>query len=137
MNVVEWLENVEKLDALIEAKRREKKQLLELVTSITPGYSDMPGGTDVSDRVGNGAVKLAMKEQEIDRAIEKHLEHKSRVIRALERLPAKEYAVLHRFYIQYMTLEKISEELGICYMTAWRRKESGIKKLESVIDCYI
>lgn len=140
MNVVYWLEQVGKLDELINAKNAEYDRIMALATSITAkapdGIPHSNNGT-VSDPVGNSAVKLARLSEEINALIDKYVDYKQEVVSALEKLPEKEYGVLHRYYIRYMTFEKIAEDMGFCRQQIWRIKKKALKNLEDVIECNI
>lgn len=136
--VITWLESVKKLDELIEAKSAERDRLWAIATNMTANSDGMPHakGT-VSDPVGNGAVKLQMLAEEINRMIDTYIDRKKQITDALEKLPPNEYGVLHRYYIKYMTLEQIADDMGYCRQQIWRFKKKGLKKLEDVIESYI
>lgn len=132
-DVLDWLNQVKMLDELIYAKISERDQWLELGTKITPIMSGMPHAPGVSDKVGNAAVKLADMADEINILIDKLINHKQQVCQVLEQLPAEEYGVLHRHFIQYKTLGQIAGEMNYSYMQIWRFKESGIGHLQTIL----
>lgn len=138
MDVLEWLNNVKKLDRLIEAKTAERERLIELATDISAKAPDgMPfsnTGT-VNQKMQNAVVDLVVLEQELKNVIASYIQCKGEIISTLEKLPANEYAVLHRFYIRYMTYEEIAEDLGISTVQVWRIKKKGEKTLSDVIEC--
>lgn len=137
MTAIEWLDRVRKLDVLINAKLAERDQWLNLGARLTSESDGMPHAKGaVSDPVGNAGIRLAELARETDRLIDEYIDHKQQVIRVLEQLPAKEYAVMHRLYVRYMTWPQISEELGICNMTIWRLHQKALKNLQNVIECY-
>lgn len=131
-NVVAWLEQVRKLDELIKAKEAERMQLWALATKITPEMTGMPHAGGVSDKVGNIAAKLADLIQETDAAWDRYIDQRTEVIRVLEKLPAKEYGVLHREYIQYMTQEDIAQDMGYSTVQIWRIKQSALEMLRNM-----
>lgn len=131
-NVVEWLEQVKKLDELIAAKEAERIQLWALATRMTPEMTGMPHGGGVTDKVGNIAVKLALLAQETDAAWDRYIDQRSEVIRTLEKLPANEYGVLHRKYIRYMTQEDIAQDMGYSTVQIWRIEQSGLEILRNM-----
>ena len=134
--VIQWLERVQKLDELIKAKEAEYNQLMTMATNITPEMTGMPHAGGVTDKVGNYGVKLAMKAQEVNAACDRYIDERDAVIRVLEQLPAKEYGVLHREYIRYMTQEAIAEDMGYSTVQIWRIKQSGLRMLrEHVMGC--
>lgn len=136
MNVIEWLENVRKLDELITAKQAERDQLMDMATKITPDMNGMPHGTDVSDKVGNVAVKLAALAEETNDLIDQYVNYKEMVVSALEKLPPDEYGVLHRYYIRYMTWGEVAKDMHYSRMSVWRFQQSGIERLKSVMESY-
>ncbi len=133
--VIEWLEQVKKLDELIDAKEAERIQLWALATKITPEITGMPHGGGVTDKVGNIAVKLAMLSDETNAAIDRYVDQRAEVIRVLERLPANEYGVLHRKYIRYMSQEDIAKDMGYSTVQIWRIEQSGLRILKDVMKC--
>jgi hypothetical protein len=135
-DVILWLEQVKKLDELIDAKLAERKQLLDLATKITPEMTGMPFGGGVTDKVGNIAVKLADLARETNVACDRYIDHKAAVIATLEKLPAKEYGVLHREYIRYMTQEEIADDMHYSTVQIWRIKQNALTMLSNVIECY-
>lgn len=134
VNAKQWLERVRKLDALIDSKIAEREQLWAMVTRITATISDMPRGGGVSDTVGNGAVRIRQQAEECGRIIEEYRQHRQKVIETLEVLPEKEYSVLHRRYIRYMTVEETAANLGISTVTVWAREQSGLEMLDKILE---
>lgn len=134
--VIRWLEHVRKLDELIKAKEAEYNQLMTMATKITPEMTGMPHAGGVTDKVGNYGIKLAMKAEETNAAWDRYIDERDSVIRVLEQLPAKEYGVLHREYIRYMTQEAIAEDMGYSTVQIWRIKQSGLQLLQKhVMQC--
>lgn len=133
--VIEWLERIQKLDELIKAKEAEYNQLMTMATNITPEMTGMPHAGGVTDKVGNYGIKLAMKAQETNAAWDRYIDERDAVIRVLERLPAKEYGVLHREYILYMTQEDIARAMNYSTVQIWRIKQNALRLLKDVIGC--
>lgn len=135
MDACKWLEQVKKLDELIEAKQAEKEQLWALITRTTSNNDGMPHGTgDVSDPIGNIVPKLLATNEDLDRLIDEYIQHKETVIKTLQQLPPKEYGALHRHYIRYMTWEEAAEDMGVCYMSIMRYRKKGLKILEVLLN---
>ena len=134
--VCDWLDQVKKLDELIDAKLAERDQLWTLATKITPEMTGMPHGGGVSDKVGNIAAKLADLARETNEVVDHFVDYKASVVAALEKLPAKEYGALHRHYIQYMTWEEVAADMGKSYMQVWRYRKKGLEILAGEIECY-
>lgn len=146
MTVCEWLEEYKKVGELITGKKAEKKQLLqkrqrliEMAEDISPRMPDgMPfsnTGT-VSKKVENAVISKVLIDgelEDVDKAIGIYLDFKREVVAALEKLPTKHYAVLHRYYIRGMTLEAIAEDIGYSSRQAQRIKNEGLVLLEEFI----
>lgn len=123
----EWFFNqIRKIDELIVGKKADREMLMDMATKITAGMDGMPHGTDVADKVGNIAAKLATLSSEID-ALE---ERRERLMAVLESLPPDEYGALHRHYIRGMTWEEVAEDMNVSIATAYRYRKSGLEMLE-------
>ncbi len=131
-----WLEQVQELQELILAKKAEYEISLELATdtgSKAPDGMPYSNTGTVSRKIEKNGIDMALISSEIDVITEKHNAHKNAVISALEKLPLKEYKVLHRYYIRNMTLGEIAKELSYCRTQIWRIKETGLKNLEKIV----
>ena len=133
MNAEKWLNQVRKLDELVDAKIAERERLYAIATDISPRPMDgMPfsnTGT-VSQRMPDAVIKLIELAKEIDILVDKYIDKKQEVLSVLEKLPDKEYGVLHRHYIQYKTWEQVAEEMDYSTMQVWRIKTNGLKLLQ-------
>ena len=149
MDVCEWLENYKKVNELLSGKNAEKKQLLNerqrLIDIATDISAKMPDGMPhsntgtVSQKMQNAVISKIIVDEEIenvDIAISTYLDFKKEVITAIEKLPAKEYGVLHRYYVRGMTLEAIAEDMGYSSRQISRIKQDGLKILQDVIVCH-
>lgn len=138
MTVYEWLGQVKKLDELITAKLAERDRLEALATNISARPIDgMPHSNTgtVSQSMQNAVINLVMLAREIDKLVDQYIDCKNHIVSVLETLPEKEYGVLHRHYIRYMTWEQVAEDMGYSTMQIWRIKKQGLKMLEGVIEC--
>jgi DNA-directed RNA polymerase specialized sigma subunit len=134
-NVLDWLYKVRDLDEMINAKLAERQQLMDLATKCTPDLTGMPHGSGTSDKVGNISVKLAMLAHETDTLIDQLVDHKQLVISALEKLPPKEYLVLHKHFIQGMTWATIAKDMNYSDVHVWRLRVKALENLERVVSC--
>ena len=136
MNAESWLNQVRKLDRLIDAKLSERTQLLAMATDISPKPMDgMPfsnTGT-VPQQMENAVIRLIELAKEIDILVDKYIAKKQEIIAVLEKLPEKEYSVLHKHYICNKTWEQVAEDMGYSTMQIWRIKKSGLKNLEKFL----
>lgn len=126
MNVVAWLEQIQKLDELIAAKRAERTRLRELAWNTVGSLDGMPHAPGIADKVGSLAAKIA----DLDGDISRYDEERREIIQALECLPSMEYGVIHREYVRGMKQEEIARDMGYSTVSVWRIKKRALKILE-------
>lgn len=140
MNAEQWLNRIKKYDQLIDAKIAERDRLYSLATDATAKpYDGMPHDDTgmVNRRLEDIIIKVITLAHEIDRLIDKYIDYKQYVVSMLEKLPDKEYGVLHRYYIRYMTIEQIAEDMNYSVRQILRIKKNGLQNLEDVIASHI
>lgn len=137
MDVVAWLEQVRKIDQLIDAKIAERDRLESIATDISAKPIDgMPfsaKGT-VNRKVENAVIDIVMLGDELNRLIDYYVDYKAKVVDTLEQLPANEYGVLHRRYIRYMTWEKIAEDMGYSVQHVRRIRNRALATLSQIVS---
>lgn len=140
MDVEKWLQQVKKMDQLIDAKLAERDWLNARATDISAKpFDGMPHTNTgmVSQTMQNAVINLIMLASEIDKLIDQYIDYKNEVIGVLEQLPEAEYGVLHRYYIRYMTWEQVAEDMGYSVRQIMRIRRNSLKNLENVIACHI
>lgn len=125
----EYLDMIEKLNLLINNKIMEREELFVIATKTTQENDGMPHATGTSDKVGNGSVKLLDKEAEIDRVIDLFYDLKTEIIGQIQKLPADEYDVLHKSYVQGISLTDIATEKNKHIDTIKKIRRSGIRNV--------
>lgn len=129
MNVLEWLEQIEKIDELISSTESEIQRTFGKATNKVSSLDGMPRSSGVSDKVGDNAVKLvALEKKKI--SLESQKEY---IIKILERLPTKEYGVIHRRYVRYMKLEDIAAEMNYSTVHVWRIEQKAFEILKGIL----
>ena len=141
MNAENWLNQVRKLDRLIDAMLAERTRLMALATDMSPKPMDgMPfsdTGTD-PHKMENAIIKVVELSREIERVTDQYIDKKKEILAVLHMLPEKEYAVLHKFYILGKTYEQIADEMDYeSTVQIWRIKKNGLKILQNVIACNV
>jgi DNA-directed RNA polymerase specialized sigma24 family protein len=137
MDVIEWLSQIGKLNQMIDAKIAERDQIRLLATNTVGNLDGMPHAPGISDKVGNLAVKLVALDEEINALVDQYVDRRQEAIQMLERLPEREYGVLHRYYIRGMTWEQVADDMGYCTTQIWRIKKNGLKLLQDAIECNV
>ena len=127
------LAKVKILDERVKAKTAERDRLYEMATNISPKpFDDMPHSNTgmVNNKTENAIINIVALNEELEKAIYRYTAHRQKVIEALERLPEKEYKVLHMFYIRYMSWEEIANEMHYSRVQIWRFWKKGLKILK-------
>lgn len=136
MTAQQRLEDIRKLDELINAKLAERTRLRELATATTAKPMDgMPftnTGT-VNQKIQDIVIKMVMLEEEINVLIDKYVDEKQEIVRVIEMLPEREYGVIHRYYIQGMTWEQVADDIGYCTTQVWRIKKSALEIIDVIL----
>lgn len=133
MKLYTYLNDIKKLDTLIEAKKAERHTLLALATDISPSALDgMPHGFTgkTEQKMQNAVCALVDLEKETEKLISQYAQTQKEITGILEKLPSREYGVLHRYYIRGMTLDEIADDMGYCSRQIQRIKRKGLALLE-------
>ena len=131
MNARQYLEQIEKIDKLIQNRKYEKDQWL----SIAEGTSVSSDGDRVQSsgephKMENAVIKAV----ELENRIKELEERKQEIIDTIEELDAESYDILHKKYVQYKTLEQIGEEKAYAWSTIKNKHKDALKHLQKILD---
>lgn len=136
MTAQQRLEDIRKLDELINAKLAERTRLRELATATTAKPMDgMPftnTGT-VNQKIQDIVIKLVMLEEETNALIDRYIDEKQEIVRVIEMLPEREYGVIHRYYIQGMTWEQVAEDVDYSVTHVRRIRERAYAIIDDIL----
>ena len=123
-----FLEQVEKLDAMIKNKLIEQQQWRGIEEDIAESIE--------GEREQSAAVKRCEDvEAELDSIVAQLVAKKKEVTQAIERLDsATEYNVLHMRYIQFKTLQEIADHYGYEYTWATTTHGRALKNLRVILN---
>lgn len=131
----EFLEQVPKLNAMIENKMAEKAQWRGVaygITTNTEGERVQSSGSQ--QKMADAVVKIVDLEQEINDLIDRMVDMKQRVIKTIELLNATEYDVLHKRYIQGMTYDEIGAAKGKSKSWATTVHGRALQSLNGILE---
>lgn len=145
MQAIEYLNQVKRLDSLIENKRDEERELWAMATSMTQNSDGMPHGTSDPDKMTNIIQKIITAREHTNAAIDKYVDTKQDVIKHLEMLPRKQYEVLYWLYVKkreyrklgekwYYTWSEVAEALGCSEENIRKTRRRAIKNLQKLLD---
>lgn len=134
MQPKEYLRQLQRRDARINALIERQRHYYDLATRITPGYRQDGGGgssLSASSRVADCAAKIADLEREIDRRIDEYVDLTREIEAAIDRIPDGRYRDVLRFrYVNGWTWEKIADEMGYDLRWVHRLHGHALEKIE-------
>lgn len=134
-----YLEQVEKLDAIIENKLIEKQQWKDIALSITGNTEgERVQSSGGKSKTANAIEKCIDMEAEIDGLIDLLVDTKKDVIQTIEQLQSPiQYKVLHMKYIQYKQYKEfwdIADKFGKDYSWATTVHGRALNNVQRILD---
>lgn len=128
MTVIETLEKIRCLDALIDSKLEQERHLREMATSISAPVSDgMPkSASHVPDKIGAIVAKIVDLQQEINTDIDSYVDTKATLIAAVRKLPIEERTVIECMYFHHEHSGTIAKKLNCSRRTVYNIKDKAV-----------
>ena len=135
MNAKEFLRQIKKLDKMIENKLIEVKQLKDLACNISPNLSgERVQSTPNPQRIADAIGKYIDLENEINRNIDELVDAKREVLGVIEQLSATEYDILHKIYVQNLTLYDVADAYDKTYSWVTTIHGRALKNVQRILD---
>ena len=145
MQALEFLNQARRLDALIENKREEEKELWALATSVTQSSDGMPHGTSDPDKMTNIVQKILAARERTNASIDRYVDVKQDIIDHIEMLPQRQYEALHWLYIRkrdkvskgqswYYTWSEVAEHMGCTEQNIGKLRCKALRNLQKILD---
>lgn len=123
----DYLGQIKKIDSLINNKIKEREQWFELATSCTAKLGDDKVQSSGSQQKMADAMHRCMEiDKEIEKYIDELIDKKLEIINTIEKLPEKEYDVLHKIYIQELSFDETAESMKPPKSRSWVNSKHGI-----------
>jgi len=134
MKAKDYLMQVKKIDKLIENKLIEKEQWYSIaIGTTTASDGDRVQSSGSQQKMADVVCKIIDLQEEINRLVDMYVNTKQGVIKTIEHLPADEYDVLHKRYIQNKTLMEIADIYGKSYKWVKTVHGSGIRNVQEFL----
>lgn len=130
-----WLEEIFRLDAMIENKQAEIRDWTDKALGIT---SNMDGervqSSGNQQKMATAIDKVVDLKREANEKIDELVDYKQHVIKTIEKLKPIEYDVLHKRYIQGMQFEEIGavRRKSKSWATTWHG--IALKSLNRILE---
>ena len=135
MRAKDFLQSALKIDKMIENKMYEKSQWIAIATSTTANCNgERVQSSGSKQKMADAVEKYMELEKEIDRYIDELVKKKNEIIKIVEQLPAVEYDLPHKIYIQGKTLYGFAEENNKTYSSVTTLHGSALKKVQDILD---
>lgn len=135
MRAKDFLQSALKIDKMIENKMYEKAQWVAIATSTTANCNgERVQSSGSKQKMADAVEKYMELEKEIDRYIDELVKKKNEIIKIVEQLPAVEYDLLHKIYIQGKTLYGFAEENNKTYSSVTTLHGAALKKVQDILD---
>lgn len=109
MKAKDFLKQLKKLDCLITNKLIEKEQWKSIATGITASVGgERVQSSGSQQKMADAIARYVDMGAEIDRTIDRFIDAKMDVINVIEQLNPDEYDILHKRYVQYITIDDIA-----------------------------
>lgn len=136
MDAKEFLREVRKIDLEIRNKLVEKQQWKDLALRITAAMEGERVRTSGSpSKMADAIDRCVDVEAEIDALVDRLVQTKKQVVQIIEGLDSPiEYDVLHRRYIQFLSLQEIADHYGRDYGWATTTHGRAVKNVQGILD---
>ena len=131
-----YLRQVERLDVQIQNKLIEREQWRDIALGITASIGgERVQASSSQQKMADAVVKCVDIENEINVLIDNLIETKKDVIATIEKIDnPTEYDILHKRYIQFLTLQEIADRYGREYTTITTTHGRALKNVQHIID---
>ena len=93
------------------------------------------GDAALEQKMADALTKCIDVEAEIDSLVDKLIDKKKEVIQVIEQLDSPiEYDIMHRIYVQYMTLREVADHYGKEYGWATTTHGRALKSVKAVME---
>ena len=137
MTAEAFLRQPQRINRRIRLKLQEYEHTMDLATRITSTLLPEPGGSGITDRVGDAAARMADLSREVEDLSAQQLRAQHQVSSLLESLPEKEYTVLHGFFLSNMSAEEIGDAMLPHPLTArhvYRIRARALGHVQQLLD---
>lgn len=135
MKAREFLRQVYKLDCMVANKLAEKRQWQEIAAGASPQITgERVQSSGKAQRMADAIGRYIDIEREIDECIDRLVDAKREVLGVIEQLNATEYDVLHKMYVQFLTLDEVAARNGKSYSWVTTMHGRALQDVQKILD---
>ena len=129
-----FLNQIKKLDKLIENKLAEKEQWKLIASGTTIQLKERVQSSSNQQKMADAVVRYIDIESEINACIDSLVSKKRDVISVIEQLDVTEYDILHKVYVQYLSLYDVAEIYDKSYSWVTSVHGNALKNVREILD---
>lgn len=135
MKAKEYLQQLKKLNVLIENKLIEIEQWKSIATGTTAcSDGERVQSSSSQQKMADAVAKYLDIQSELDADVDRFIDTKMDVIRTIEELEPTEYDLLHMVYVQFLTLDDVAAKYDKSYSWATSVKGRALKQVQRILD---
>ena len=132
MDTKQYLQQISRLDRIINNKLAEISQLRELAMSVSAVKNEERVQTTPNfDKIGNAYCKIEEMEEKLDKLIDEFVDKKNLIISQIDKIENETYyEILFARYIEKKTFEKIADEMTYSWRQVIRLHGRALQEFE-------
>lgn len=132
MNTKEYLEQIERLDRMIQNKLAEIYQLKTMACSVTTSNDGERVNTSIEkDKLGNTVAKIFDLEKETDNLVDSFVDKRNHIINQIDKIENVDYYhVLSMKYVGKNTFDNIAKKTNWSIRKVFLLHEKALKEFE-------
>lgn len=132
MDTKQYLQQISRLDRMINNKLSEISQLRELAMSVSAVKNEERVQTTPNfDKIGTAYCKIAEMEEKLDKLIDEYVDKKNLIISQIDKVENETYyEILFARYIEKKTFEKIADEMTYSWRQVIRLHGRALQEFE-------
>lgn len=135
MNAKEFLRQIKKLDRLIENKLIEIQRWKDIANNTTANLTgERVQSSGNPQKIADAIGRYIDLEREINQDIDNLVDTKKDVIGVIEQLNATEYDVMHKIYVQHLTLEDVADAYDRTYSWVTTIHGRALKHVQNILN---
>ena len=132
MDTKQYLQQISRLDRMINNKLAEISQLRELAMSVSAVKNEERVQTTPNfDKMGTAYCKIEEMEEKLDKLIDEFVNKKNLIISQIDKIENETYyEILFARYIEKKTFEKIADEMNYSFRNTTRLHGRALREFE-------
>ena len=138
MDAKRYLQQIQKIDKMIENKIAEARRWKAIATSTTTfADGDRVQSSSGKDKMADAVCRYISMDMEVTADIDNLISLKQEVIKLIEQLPTVEYDVLHKIYVQYLEIYEVADILGKSYSWVTTIHGRALTNVQRLLDAKV